>query len=198
MGKYIRGIKRRIIVFCSNILNAFNILVEGVRIDRNVHINGAVRFINDGEILVGEQTTINSGKFINPIGGATECIIRTFPNAEISIGKNCGLSNCAIISMTKITIGDNVKIGGDVKIYDTDFHTMDYAKRRNPKTDISKIDAVVIEDDVFIGTGSIILKGVSIGKRSIIGACSVVTQNIPQNQLWAGNPCRFIRNLEEN
>ena len=54
---------------------------------------------------------------------------------------------------------------------------------------------VIIENSVFIGAQSIILKGVTIGKNSIIGAGSVVTKNVPANQIWAGNPARFIKNI---
>jgi acetyltransferase-like isoleucine patch superfamily enzyme len=55
---------------------------------------------------------------------------------------------------------------------------------------------VIIEDNVFIGAHSTILKGVTIGVNSVIGACSVVTKDIPANQIWAGNPARFIRALD--
>jgi len=54
---------------------------------------------------------------------------------------------------------------------------------------------VIIEDNVFIGAHSLILKGVIIGENSIIGAGSVVTKSIPANQIWGGNPSKFIRNL---
>ena len=50
-----------------------------------------------------------------------------------------------------------------------------------------------IKDDVFIGAYSFVLKGVTIGNNSIIGACSVVTKNVPDNEIWAGNPAKFIR-----
>ena len=55
---------------------------------------------------------------------------------------------------------------------------------------------MIIEDNVFIGAHSTILKGVTIGQNSIIGACSVVTKNIPPNEIWAGNPAKFIKKLE--
>ena len=54
---------------------------------------------------------------------------------------------------------------------------------------------VIIEDNVFIGARSIILKGVTIGRNSIVGAGSVVTKSIPSNQIWGGNPAKFIRNI---
>jgi len=54
-----------------------------------------------------------------------------------------------------------------------------------------------IEDNVFIGANCIILKGVKIGDRSIIGAGSVVTKNVPSDQIWAGNPAKFIREINQ-
>jgi len=56
-------------------------------------------------------------------------------------------------------------------------------------------EAVIIENNVFIGAHSTILKGVRIGENSIIGACSVVTKSIPRNEIWGGNPAKFIRNI---
>lgn len=58
-----------------------------------------------------------------------------------------------------------------------------------------KMAKVTIEHDAFIGAGCIILKGVTIGACSIVGAGSVVTKNVPANQIWAGNPAKFIRNI---
>lgn len=82
-------------------------------------------------------------------------------------------------------------------MYDTDFHSLDYTLRRSHTLDMKgkKMAKVTVEHDVFIGAGCIILKGVTIGACSIIGAGSVVTKDIPANQIWAGNPAKFIRNL---
>ena len=54
---------------------------------------------------------------------------------------------------------------------------------------------IIVGDDVFVGANSIILKGVIIGARVIIGAGSVVTKNIPSDEIWAGNPAKFIRKV---
>lgn len=90
------------------------------------------------------------------------------------------------------------KIGGGVCIYDTDFHSLDPILR-NSAEDIKfrKTKAILIKENAFIGAHSIILKGVTIGKNSIVGAGSVVTKSIPDNQIWAGNPARFIKNINE-
>lgn len=90
-------------------------------------------------------------------------------------------------------ICNNVLIGGNVKIYDTDFHWVDYNKRII--TEGGKSTEVVIKDGFFIGAHSIILKSVIIGERSVIGAGSVVTKDIPDDELWAGNPAKFVRKL---
>ena len=95
----------------------------------------------------------------------------------------------------KIYIGKRVLIGGWTNIYDTDFHPIHYLDRKENPND-GKTDPILIDDDVFIGAHTIILKGTKIGKGSVIGAGSVVAKDIPPNQIWAGNPVRFIRNLD--
>ena len=87
-------------------------------------------------------------------------------------------------------------------IYDTDAHPIDYMARRglkkvdlnNPRTFVQSAP-VTIEDDVWIGANCIILKGVTIGARSVIGAGSVVTKSIPADCIAAGNPCRIVKSL---
>ena len=71
--------------------------------------------------------------------------------------------------------------------------------RRNPEDDMEKTiqEEITIADDVFVGAHTSILKGVSVGKNSIIGACSVVTKNIPANEIWGGNPARLIRKINK-
>lgn len=104
-----------------------------------------------------------------------------------------------VASGADITIGDYTLLGGGVKVYTSDFHSMDYKKRRSPgKMDQGdrKCAPVTIGHDCFIGAGSIILKGVTIGDYSIIGAGSVVTKSVPSGEIWAGNPARFVKKIE--
>ncbi len=91
-------------------------------------------------------------------------------------------------------------IGAGCKIYDTDFHPIDAEYRFGGRKDNqeTKTKPIVIEDGVFIGGHSIILKGTHIGSNTVIGAGSVVSGEIPANQIWAGNPARFIRKLNAN
>lgn len=150
-----------------------------------------------GTISLGENFSMNNGIKGNPIGCYNRCTLFVDEGAEIVIGDNVGISQTALISSCSIRIGNNVKIGGGTSVYTTDFHSLDAAVRRIPSQDHGnrKNAPVVICDDVFIGAKSIILKGVTIGEGSVVGAGSVVTKNIPARQIWAGNPAKFIKNI---
>ena len=116
-----------------------------------------------------------------------------------SIGNNSGCSSTVFSSRSRIQIGDNVNIGGNVRIYDHDFHALSHLDRRGGPADRrnTKTAPVVIGNDVFIGVNAIILKGVHIGDRSVIGAGTVVTlKEIPPDSLVAGNPARILRSLQ--
>lgn len=149
-----------------------------------------------GKFIIGKNFTMNNGIKGNPIGSYRKCTFFVDRNATLTIGDDVGISQTALICHKSITIGNNVKIGGGVSIYDTDFHSLDPEIRKS-KDDIKyRVEKpVVIKDNVFIGAHSIILKGVTIGVNSIIGAGSVVTKAVPDNQIWAGNPAKFIRNI---
>lgn len=105
------------------------------------------------------------------------------------------MSSTVLWCHKKIAIDNNVKIGGNCIIIDTDAHNIDYITRRKPATDWGVSSPIIIEDDVFIGMNCLILKGVTIGARSIIAAGSVVTKNIPSDCIAAGNPAKVIKHL---
>lgn len=101
--------------------------------------------------------------------------------------------NLTLVDDTDIYIGDNVMIGPNV-IIDTGTHPINPDLR---KKQAQYNVAVVIEENVWIGGGSIILPGVRIGKNSVIGAGSVVTKDIPENVVAVGNPCRVMKEIGE-
>ena len=114
------------------------------------------------------------------------CMVSTIArNAEIHIGDNCGFSGTVIGAALSIKLGDNVRCGANTMITDSDWHSDD------PR--IGKNAPVVIEDNVWLGYGVKVLKGVHIGENSVIGAGSIVTRDIPANVVAAGNPCKVIR-----
>lgn len=131
----------------------------------------------------------------NTIGRNIQSCIQIDDSAQLLIGNNVGLSNVLIWASYSIHIGYNVKVGADTIILDSDMHSLNFIQRRDYLTDIANASkkAVIIEYDVFIGTRSIICKGVNIGDNAIVGAGSVVVKNIPTNEIWAGNPAKFIK-----
>jgi maltose O-acetyltransferase len=99
--------------------------------------------------------------------------------------------NCVVLDVCRVTIGDFTLFGPAVQIY-TPLHPLDAASRRQEEYG----KPVDIGADVWVGGGAIILPGVSIGARSVIGAGSVVTRDVPAGVFAAGNPCRVIREIE--
>lgn len=114
-------------------------------------------------------------------------------DSEISIGDNVVLANGASLQAeSKITIGDNAMIGINCFLVDTDGHDLDPKKRMTGEV---KSAPITIGNNVIVYYNSVVFKGVTIGENSVIGACSVVTKDIPPNVFAAGNPARVIRNL---
>ncbi len=159
-------------------------------------VNGilTIRRSTAGSISIGSGLRANSGKAYNIIdSGAARTVLRTIGSGRIAIGERAGISNSAIVSAVSVTIGDDVMIGGGCRIWDTDFHPVDFDERRASSENGGACAPIVIEDGAFIGASSIILKGVTIGKRAVIGAGSVVTKDVPAGEVWAGAPARRIR-----
>ena len=172
-----------------NIINKICFLLNNVIVGNGIKTYGKIFVLNyEGSIKIGNNVTINSAPWANPIGFGYKTQIQTVGNSQLIIGDNVGLSNCAITCAKKIIIGNNTLIGSGVKIYDTDFHPVDPFARTQNNTMKIKVEEIIIGDNVFIGAGSTILKGVRIGSNSVIGAGSVVTKNVPDNEIWAGNP----------
>lgn len=112
--------------------------------------------------------------------------------SHIYTGKNVFMNfNCIILDCAEVFLGDNVMFGPNVQIY-TAYHPLSASERiKGPEL----AAPIRIGDNVWVGGGAMICKGVAIGKDTTIGAGSVVTRDIPPNVFAAGNPCRVIRDL---
>lgn len=166
---------------------------------KNLRVCGAnhIRLKKKGAILIGKNVAITSRYLTNPVGSMPtmlECIL----SGSITIGDNSGLTSSLVSSRNRIVIGNNVKIGGNTKILDHDFHSLDYLDRRSSKADFANVksESIIIGNDVFIGCDSVILKGVYVGDRCIIAAGSVLSNiKIPSDSLVAGNPAKIIKSI---
>lgn len=166
----------------------------GVNCGHNFLCQGLLRLKSRGDFTLGSGVTINSSYGSSPIGSNVFTSIIINSSAKLLIGDNTGLSNTYIYCREEISIGSSVLIGGGCQIYDTDFHSLNHEKRML-SDDRGASKKVCIEDNVFIGANSIILKGSFISNNSVIGAGSVVRGYIPPNEIWCGNPAKFVRGL---
>lgn len=148
-------------------------------------------------IEIGENCVICSDPKMTDIGVNHPVVMRTLrPGAHIVIGRNTGISGGTICAAVSVKIGNECLIGANVVIADTDFHPLNPLGRRYSENSLEiGAEPVEIEDNVFIGTGAIILKGVRVGKNSVIGAGSVVTKDVPPDSIVAGNPAKILRRL---
>ncbi|WP_374710850.1 DapH/DapD/GlmU-related protein [Rhodococcus sp. USK10] len=107
------------------------------------------------------------------------------------------MSGASLCAAYRIVIGDGVLLGANVIIADTDFHpTHGDLRRYAPIPKPQPSDCVTIEENVFVGANAIILKGVQVGRNSVIGAGSIVTRDVPRNTIVAGNPARPVGTVE--
>lgn len=111
--------------------------------------------------------------------------------SDIKLGEGSGIgANCCI--PTGVTIGDHVMMGIDILMF-TNEHRHDDITIPMGLQGRTEVQPIVIEDDVWIGSRSLIMKGIRIGHGAIIAAGSVVTKDVPPFEIWGGNPARFLR-----
>jgi len=147
-----------------------------------------------GFISIGHCVTIVSTNRFNRAGINHPTQLVAGNDATLKIGNHVGISGATIFCSNSITIGDHVLVGANASIYDTDFHPLGPNARRNDAK--ATTAPVTIEDDVWLGASSIVLKGVTIGQGSVIGAGSVVTHDIPPFTLAGGVPAKPIKQID--
>ena len=149
-----------------------------------------------GLCKIGKNFLVSNSLLSSISGNKMKARIEVRSGANLLIGDSVGISGVTIFCSDSITIGDNTKIGFGSHVYDTDFHSLDPQIRNSSKDLIcAKKSPVHIGKNVFIGTQTIVLKGVTIGDNSIIAAGSVVTKSVPNNEIWGGNPAKFLRKV---
>lgn len=173
---------------------------------KNIEIGTGVKFKNkplidihkSANLKIGNNVTINSenkGYHVNMFGICK--LMADRPNAVIEIGENTRIHGTCIHAYKRIKIGKNCLIAANCQIIDGNGHDLSFPNVKDRINTSGKCEEVIIEDNVWLGTGVIVLPGVSIGNGSVITANSVVHCNIPPMVVAGGNPIRIIKKFEE-
>jgi acetyltransferase-like isoleucine patch superfamily enzyme len=149
---------------------------------------------------------LKSGFADNPTACSSRTGIICYRGAKLVIGNDTGLFGTTVVCSESVSIGSNTLIAGGTHIYDTNFHSLDPAIRIEGNADQvhtrfeldQQSSPVSIGDQCWIGSRCIILRGVTIGDQAVIGAGSVVTKDVPPRQVWAGNPAKFIKEIDRD
>lgn len=199
--------------FCSKICSSLYIgwnkiyfFLNNIKYGKNFRVfNHLYLKIHVGALVqIGNNCTIMSDAGLNPLSRNIKTCIYVGKKATLKLGNDVGISSSTLWVKESVSIGNSVAIGADCIIMDTDAHNLDWKIRCSEETNeygesVDMVTAasapIVIEDNVLVGARCIILKGVTIGARSIIGSGSIVTKDIPSDCIAAGNPCKVIKSI---
>jgi len=165
----------------------------GIRLGNNCRFNGLPIFRRypKSMIHVGNFCRFNSASNSVHGGISRPCILWTLSSgAKISIGDGCGFSGTVISANCEIKLGNNVRCGTNTRIMDSDMHTDDI------RSGVDK--PVYIEDDVWLGANTMVMKGVTVGTGTLVGAGSLVVKSLPSHVIAAGVPAKVIRSIDGN
>lgn len=169
--------------------------LRGATVPRSCMINGFPRFPTRlGRVRLGERVNLQCRRYCYPMGASLPTnMFSTKPGATIDVGDDTYIAFSAFHAFKGISIGRRVMIASGCRITDNDGHEVDRLPRFGSVSDAA--EPVTIEDDVWLAVDVMVCKGVTIGKGSVIGAKSLVLDDIPPGVLAAGIPARVIRPL---
>jgi maltose O-acetyltransferase len=152
-----------------------------------------VLFVGPGEIVLGDG--VQFGWKNSPLFYSGYCYVEVSrPHARIEVGDRTEFNNNLMLKSegAGIRVGRDGLFGAHIEVFDSNFHDLDPRRRREATQAMAPVE---IGDNVFVGMSAKILKGVTIGSDSVIGAGAVVASSIPSGVIAAGNPARVIREL---
>lgn len=176
------------------------------RVDSTAVVKGQLPVVYNpfgSRLQIGAHTVLNSDNSTSFVPIISPVKFALGDGAEVIVGEHCDLNGCAIAAYRYVEIGNYVQIGPSTWISDTDLHALDPSVRRNQLDgvpyDRSQVGtaAVIIEDDVWIGSSVLILKGIRVGRGAVIGAGSVVVDDVPPFSIVVGNPARVVGNTTQ-
>lgn len=146
-----------------------------------------------GSVLrCGSDLHLVSDPIFSEPGVSHPCVLRTLASgASLLVGDDVGMSGSTICAAQSVTIGDQVLMGANVVVTDSDFHPLAPERRRWSREGVATAP-VAIDDNVFLGMNSLVLKGVTIGRDAVVAAGSVVTRDVPAGAIVAGAPATVV------
>lgn len=177
-------------------INLIRFSAKGIKYGNGLQVVGVPKLVieSNTSVTIGNNCVLTSGG-VNVLCAGRKTVICCRKGATITIGDHCGFSSTVFNIRKSLTIGNNVLVGGNVVFMDSDAHSLDWRIRRDWRLDGKnhKDKEIVVGDDVLIGMDCTVLKGVHIGSRTVIGAGSLVTKDIPDDCIAAGRPAKVIR-----
>lgn len=172
--------------------------IKGVEYGVGIQLIGLTRWYIRGKVVIGDYF-VSSSNQKHSIDNHVCSKVSVAPNAVLRIGNHVGMTNTSIQCEKCIEIGDYTIIGGGTMIMDSDFHDLSWGARRSNDTGCATATKapIRIHEDCFVGTNCIVCKGIEIGPRSIVAAGSVIVKDVPADEIWGGNPARFIRRMDK-
>lgn len=161
-------------------LNARWRLRRATSMGRRVTLRGNPKIVNEGKMTFGERVRLDST--------VAQLEMVVLPGGYLELGNNVFVNyGSSLVSSKHVKIGNDVLIGTHVMVMDTDFH------RVEDKAWDTSGEPIVVEDRVWLGNRTIVLKGVTVGHDAVVAAGSVVTRNVPPRSVVAGVPAKVVR-----
>ncbi|MFC7547016.1 acyltransferase [Plantactinospora sp. GCM10030261] len=149
---------------------------------RDVRIRGRIRLRRGVRVTIGDRTRINK-------------LVRFAGPGEVVIGADCLLNATWIGCWTTVTVGDRCLLS-NCELVDSTFHNLDPARRHDPPSPSTRAP-IVLEENVWVGGGALVMKGVRVGRDSVVGAATVVRTDVPPRVVVIGNPQQIVKRFDD-
>ncbi|SBT38326.1 Acetyltransferase (isoleucine patch superfamily) [Micromonospora auratinigra] len=154
----------------------------GLTLGRDVEIRGRIRLRRGVRVTIGDRTRLNK-------------LVRFAGPGEVRVGADCLLNATWIGTWTSVTVGDRCLLS-DCELLDNDFHNLPPDQRHLPPTPATRAP-IVVEENVWIGAHALVMKGVRIGRDSVVGAATVVRSDVPPRVVVIGNPQQIVKKFND-
>lgn len=187
-------------IFINSKIFCYQLQGSNIKLGKNIVFKKKplIDIHKSASLTIGNNVKINSKNKRYHVNMFNPCkLMADEPNAIIEIGDNTRINGSCIHAYKKISIGKNCLVAANCQIIDGSGHDISFPDASNRINTFGRCKEVIIEDNVWLATGVVVLPGVTIGKGSIVTANSVVHKNIPPMVIAGGNPIKIIKQYEK-